>query len=408
MRPKFKEKNYRRRKYIIIIAVLFIFIVSYLVIFLTLPLKLIYAKNLPNPVSTSGTLQVSWPNSAEASIGVLGYGSLTSNGVQTPTPTASISKLVTALAVVKKYPLSLGQQGPTITISAADVADYNSSVAQNGSVVRVVLGEQISEYQALQAMLLPSANNIADTLANWAYGSTPNYIISANQIVKSLGMNSTTIADASGFSPSTVSTSNDLVKLGETTLNNPVIAQIVGQASTSLPIVGLVNNVDVYVGQHNLIGIKTGNTDQAGGCFLSAAKYSLGSGKTITVIGAVMKAPSLQLALQSTVPMLQSVKNQLQLKTVSGGTPVTTYSLPWGGSVNAETDTALLTPYLPGMPVTYTNKTGNIAPPAIAHEIVGSVNFGVGNDKSSTNVILSHDLPMPSVFWRLTHPQYFI
>ena len=35
----------------------------------------------------------------------------------------------------------------------------------------VAAGEQISQYQALQAMLIPSANNVADSLARWAFGS---------------------------------------------------------------------------------------------------------------------------------------------------------------------------------------------------------------------------------------------
>jgi D-alanyl-D-alanine carboxypeptidase (penicillin-binding protein 5/6) len=45
----------------------------------------------------------------------------------------------------------------------------------------VQLGEELSEYQALQALLLPSANNIAETLARWAFGSIDAYNAYANQ-----------------------------------------------------------------------------------------------------------------------------------------------------------------------------------------------------------------------------------
>ena len=403
---KSRRKNSHRLRYTVIL-VLVIFIGTYTGLILTRPLKPIAPKVLASPLSASGKLTIAWPNAEQSSIGVLGDGSISSDGTQSPTPTASIAKLVTALAVLKKYPLSLGQQGPTITITDADVADYNNDLAENGSVIKVTTGEQITEYQALQAMLLPSANNMADTLANWAFGSSASYVTYSNQMVGNLGMNATTIADPSGYSPNTVSTSNDIVKLGEFSLYNPVIAQIVDQANALLPVAGLVRNVDEFVGQYNLIGIKTGNTDQAGGCFLSAAKYDLGNGNSITIIGAVMKAPTLQAALNDTIPMLQSVKNLLQLKSVASGTPVSSYKAPWASIVTSVTKDSLSVAYLPGAPISYNNASTSLIPPASVGTITGKVTFGVGDDKSSTDVILGQNIAKPTIVWRLTHPEYF-
>jgi len=405
MKKRNKKKSH---KMIYGLLVVFLVLVVYTYVILSLPLKNIYATTLKSPITTSGKLTVAWPTSGESSIGVQGYGTVVSNGVQTPTQTASIAKLVTALSVLNKYPLKVGEQGPTITIQAADVTDYNNFVAEDGSVVKVVAGEQITEYQAIQAMMLPSANNMADTLANWAFGSTNSYVVYANQYVKELGMNQTTIADASGFSPNTLSTSNDLIKLGEASLDNPVLSEIVGQKSAVLPVVGLVMNVDWFIGQDDLIGIKTGNTDQAGGCFLSAAKYDLGNNNSITIIGAVMKASTLQSALDQTIPMLQSVKNQIQLKTLPAGTASSTYYVPWEGDVASVTKSTIAIPYIPGLPLTYINNSTSIKPVVNSGRIVGSVVFGVGNDKSSTPLILSKDINQPSLTWKLLHPQYFI
>ncbi len=402
-----KNRSRRNRKYLYRLLIVAIIIAAYITTFLLLPLKPIYATKLQLPVATSGTLNVTWPASEQAAIGVLGSGALVSNGVQTPLPTASIAKVVTALTVLQKYPLKLGEQGPTITITNADVNDYNNFVAEDGSVIKVVAGEQITEYQAIQAMLLPSANNMADTLAIWAFGSTANYLIHANTYVKSLSMNSTTISDPSGFSPSTVSNSLDLIKLGEASLNNPVVAQIVGQASAVLPVAGLVQNVDWNVGTDDLIGIKTGNTDQAGGTFLSAAKYDLGGGNSITVIGAVMKAATLQQALNQTIPMLQSVKNQIKLQSLPAGTPASSYTVPWGGVVDSVTKSTIAIPYLPQMPVSYTNISSKVTPPADTAGPVGLVTLGVGSDKITSTTFLESAIPKPSKLWRLTHPQYF-
>jgi D-alanyl-D-alanine carboxypeptidase (penicillin-binding protein 5/6) len=408
MRSRKSAKKHSRRVSLGATLVVLIVVVVYLALVLVLPLKAIYATTLPNTMNNSAKLSVDWPTSAEAAIGVLGYGSVVTNGDQTPTPTASIAKLVTALATLQKAPLSLGEQGPIITISADDVADYNNYVAEDGSVVKVVVGEQLSEYQALQAMLLPSANNMADTLATWAYGSIPNYVIAANQLVKSLDLSSTTIADASGFAPGTVSTAQSLVKLGQDSLNNPVIAQIVGQASANLPVAGIVKNVDWYVGQYDIIGIKTGNTDQAGGCFLSAAKYDLGGGNSITIIGAVMKAATLQDALVATLPMLQSVKNQISLKTVPANTAVASYKLPWGGSGDIVTKSSLTSPYLPQLPVTYQDSTDTLTPPLASGAVVGKLSLGVGSNDSSTPTVLRSSITRPGKVWRILHPQYFI
>ncbi len=408
MRQSKSSKKHSHRVRHTTSVVLVLLIISYVITILLLPLKPIYATNLASPVTASGQLSVVWPNSKQASIGVLGSGTLISNGSQLPTPTASIAKVVTALTVLKKYPLTVGQQGPTITINSSDVADYNSFVAQDGSVIKVVAGEQITEYQALQAMLLPSANNMADTLAIWAYGSTANYIVAANAYVKSLNMSTTIISDPSGFSPNTVSTSADLIKLGEAALSNQVVAQIVDQTSAILPVAGIVKNVDFYLGVDSLIGIKTGNTDQAGGCFLSAAKYDLGGGNSITVIGAVMNAPNLHQALIQTIPMLRSVKNQIVLKTLPAETAISTYKLPWGESINSVTKSSIAIPYLPQLPISYSNISNKVIPPKNIDTQVGSVSLGVGNDKNRTALVLNQNITKPSIFWRLTHPQYFI
>src|SRR5207245_1841316 len=128
------------------------------------------------PTTALSPPKITWPAYGQAGIGAAGYGLLSVAGAQTAAPIASVAKVMTALAVLSQKPLELNQQGPTITITEEDVASYENYVTQGGSVVRVDSGEQISEYQALQAMLIPSANNMAFTLSRWAFGSTDNYL----------------------------------------------------------------------------------------------------------------------------------------------------------------------------------------------------------------------------------------
>ncbi len=204
-------------------------------------------------------------------------------------PIGSIAKVMTALTVLQRYPLT--GAGPTYTITGQDVDFYDQVVAEDGSSLHVVSGEQFTERQLLLALLLPSANNIADTLAVWVAGSQAAFVTQLNAEAKTLGMTRTVFADASGFSPQTVSTAADLVKLGQAALANPTLAALVAAQSAVMPDGSTIQNLDIdLTTAPGWLGIKTGSTSQAGGCFLFAADHPgpVGGSPEVTVVGAVL------------------------------------------------------------------------------------------------------------------------
>jgi len=148
-------------------------------------------------------------------------------------PIGSIAKVMTALVVLHQQPLTAA--GPTYTITDQDVGFYDQAVAEDGSSLPVVSGEQFTERQLLLALLLPSANNIADTLAVWVARSEAAFVTELNAEAKTLGMTRTVFADASGFSPQTVSTAADLVKLGQAALADPTLATLVAAQTALMP-----------------------------------------------------------------------------------------------------------------------------------------------------------------------------
>jgi D-alanyl-D-alanine carboxypeptidase len=223
---------------------------------------------------------------------------------------------------------------PLITLGENDLALYQSYLAEDGSVAKVEVGEQISEYQALQAMLLPSANNIADSLAIWAYGSLGQYSVAANNDLANLGLKHTVIgADASGFLPSTVSTASDLTILGVDAMQNPIIAQIVGQKQAVIPVTGTVYNVNQLLDQNNVIGIKTGNSDQAGGVYIFAVNDEVNKVSPIhnvIIVGSVEGASDLGESFilgQQLIDFAQSTFSQSTL--VNANQEVGYYNIPW-------------------------------------------------------------------------------
>src|SRR5438105_8602355 len=95
-----------------------------------------------------------WPNVGGAAVGFAGVGTVASAGQEKPQPIASVAKVMTALVLLADKPLAAGQQGPSVTITAEDAADYASKRDQGQSVVTVSAGEQLTEYQLLQGLMI--------------------------------------------------------------------------------------------------------------------------------------------------------------------------------------------------------------------------------------------------------------
>jgi D-alanyl-D-alanine carboxypeptidase (penicillin-binding protein 5/6) len=151
----------------------------------------------------------------------------------------------------------------------------------------VEAGEVLSERQALEALLLPSANNVAALLAVHETGSVEAFVAEMNEAAAELGMQKTHYTDPSGFEDTTVSTAADQLKLGRTAIADPTFAEIVAMPSTVLPVVGEVANFNELVGHEGFVGIKTGSDQAAGGCLLFAKRIHADD-RTLTVLGAVL------------------------------------------------------------------------------------------------------------------------
>ncbi len=254
---------------------------------------------------TKITEPLPWPNYGQAAYGVAGEGVLTQSSTSSqPVPIASLAKVITALAVLDKKPLAPGEQGPTITLTEQDVASYQEYINKSGTVISVEAGEQITEYQALQAMLLPSANNMADTLARWAFGSVENYNEYANTMLRQKGLSHTLIADASGYSPLTKSTADDMVQIGLLYVANPILVAIASQPEADIPYAGKIYNLNTTVNDGEVVGLKIGYTEEAGRTFLAADVRPDRKGEVSVV--AVLGADSLSTAMNDAKVLLKS------------------------------------------------------------------------------------------------------
>lgn len=356
--------------------------------------------NTPNtPQAQAVNLQ--WPTIGQAAIAAEDYGALSSYGSNTPLATASIAKVITALCVLQKHPLAASQHGPTITISKRDVALYQDQLQHNGSNIPVYDGEKITQYEALEAILIPSANNMADTLAIWAFGSLEQYATYANAYVVRHGLVNTHIGnDASGYDPSTTSTAADLAQLGLLARSEPIIMEIANKKSTTLPFVGKVTNYNGVLGQYGINGLKTGNNDQNPGALLFTADITV-AGKIIHVSGAVMGQTSLPAALQRAATLMSSVAGNFEQTTyIQKGQVLGTVKTAWGQSANivATSDVTIIRWKGVGVKVQKTvhETTGSKT------EEIGALGISAGQAQASTTLTISAPAAAPSYWWRAT------
>jgi len=268
--------------------------------------------------ATSGNLNIVWPPHTQDAIAVQNEGLIEKTPNQTPFPTASVAKIMTAYIILKDHPLKFGENGPTLTITNRDVQEYIADKESGQSVAKVAVGEKLNERQMLEALLLPSANNIATILARWNSGSVENFVEKMNKTAKQLGMTNTHYADPAGISLNTQSSAYDQVLLAQKAFEIPTFRHIVRMPQATLPVCSTVYNVNYVLGKDGIVGIKTGSMPQIGANFVFAAEHFVGY-KQITIIGAIFgakgKEPLMQ-ALNGAITAINSTKPYLDLKQI--------------------------------------------------------------------------------------------
>jgi len=345
-----------------------------------------------------------WPSGGSAAVGVQSLGFIASSGNEQAIPAASVAKVMTALVILEDKPLKKGDPGPTITITDTDVQSYNADFANKESVARVQAGEQITELQLLQGILIPSANNLAETLARWDAGSIDAFVAKMNARAAALHLTHTKFVDTSGANPGTLSTPSDLMALGMTAMKQDVFAQIVGMGAAVLPVAGTVYNVDSVLGQSGIVGIKTGSGLNSGANFLFAASISV-DGVPITFFGCVMGQPTLDDSFAAAKKLIGAMQSALHVrKVLVKNQTVATYITPWGAQTDLVSTVDVELIEWPGMvlrqrldahPLVLDNPLPAGTPEGTEHMVLGDYNLDVP-------LVTAGPMYPPGRFWRLT------
>ncbi len=347
------------------------------------------------PKVTAQPVVFDWPATGSAAIGYLDTPNkavASFNGKQV-LPTASTIKLLTAVVVLSQKPLGPGEDGERIYFNNADVERTNAIIAVDGSYFPITNGMSMSYHQALEVMLIGSANNISEKLAILAFGGLEEYKKAANSYLASNSITNTNVDDTSGLSSATTSTAEDMMRISLLAMGIPVIREVVDTVKTDVNGINIVNT-NKLLGAGDIDGIKTGYTLEAGGCLLLS--------KTVDgnlLVAVVMGLPSREVAFAEGSRLLNVVAdNFVRLVIVADGDLVAEMKSPWGTITKVEAQTSI-TAYK------WKDET-----------VLGEVDIkpqteGLRGDKvgvvtyrsQAANLVLADDLPKPGLWWKMTH-----
>ena len=232
------------------------------------------------------SLTLPWPATGQAAVAIPSIGVIVPSGAEQPVPVASLTKLMTAYVILRDHPVAPHQPGPSVTVTQADVDDYDHDAVNDDSNALVAVGEQLTEQQLLGGLLVHSADNYADLLARWDAGSTAAFVAKMNAAAGQLGMLHSHFDDASGISAASVSTAADLLKVAALDMADPTVTAIVRTTSVTLPLAGTLSTYTPLIGIQGVIGVKSGYTAAAGGCDVLAVERTV-HGRQVLLLAAV-------------------------------------------------------------------------------------------------------------------------
>lgn len=176
---------------------------------------------------------------------------------------ASTTKIMTALTAMEHFKLT-----DILTVQQSDF---------EGSNIGLKNGQQMTFENMLYALLLPSANDAALTIAQNYPGGEEAFVKKMNENAKKLKLENTNYKDSSGLNEENFTTPFDLARLASYSQKNELFKTIVATKkrviSDTVGNVMEVENLNKLLGFNGVTGIKTGYTEEAGQVLVTSKTY---------------------------------------------------------------------------------------------------------------------------------------
>lgn len=263
-----------------------------------------------------------------------------------PRVLASITKVVTALVVLDERPIDSGTDGAAITLTAADAQLVQSYIAIGGSFAPVPVGAVLTQREIIELMMIRSANNYADTLAIWAFGSLDAYLEAAREWLERHGLARITVADATGFSLENRATPRDLLDLARIAADHPAISAAAATPRLIIDEVGVFENTNRALGTSGVTGLKTGTLGPTVGAnllFSGVLPTDVPDAEPVLVVGVVLGQPDQEAVAAAVRRLITTAADDLRDVTlVEEGQVLARYEAPWGDRLDVLSDATVV------------------------------------------------------------------
>ena len=373
--------NNRLQKFFLIIFLLFVFL------FCNVNYLYIYASSQPSVSANGAILLDNRTNKV-----------LYSKNENERMYPASTTKIMTAILTLEN-----GNLDDIVTASHEAVA----TIPYGYSIANIQVGEQLTVEQLLEALLVHSANDAANVLAEYVGGSIDSFVSMMNTKLNELGLTNSHFTNTYGLHDENhYTTPSDLAKLMQYCMKDTNFRRLAGMASCAIPATNMNDNrlytstnfllvpESNYYTSYITVG-KTGFTSQAGNCLVTA-----GYNNNIELICVVLGCPTSNSRFEDVISLYEYGYNNFSLKNIANESDVITQI----EVKNATKDTKQLDLliYEDISALVENSDNTNIQPeinlnddvkaPIMQGDKLGKVSYTVNGIKYTSDLIASHDV----------------
>lgn len=309
---------------------------------------------------------------------------------------ASTTKILTAILVIENSNLD-----DLVTASY----DAIMSIPDGYSIANIQIGEQLTVEQLLELLLVHSANDAANVLAEFIGGSTDSFVSMMNTIINELGLSDSHFTNVYGMhNENHYTTAHDLAIIMKYCLKNDTFRKISGQASCSIPSTNkygtrtynstnelLIPNSSSYY--KYLTTGKTGFTSQAKECLVSSAYKD-----DLELIGVVLGSNN---RFSDTRAIYDFAYSNYSIKIIANEGDIASNITISNSTKETESLNLLLDESIPVL-ISNSQDISEISPEIILNDnisapieegsILGKIKYTVAGVTYSTNIIAEHNV----------------
>ena len=315
---------------------------------------------------------------------------------------ASTTKILTAILTIEK-----GNLEDEVTVSKTALAQMKSGY----SSAYLSEGEVMSVENLLTVLLVHSANDASNVLAEYNSGSIDNFVDLMNEKAKELGCENTHFVTTNGLHDDNhYTTAKDLATIARYCMQNETFRKIVSMKTCTIPATNksdkriyrntndMLNPTSIYY-YPNCIGIKTGYTSEAKNCLVSACSKN-GLQLIAVVLGASLTENNKSARYTDSKTLYDYAYSNYAIQTIAKASSVL-------GTIevnHATSETKTLDLILENdiTALVNTNDNNNVEPeiklnneisaPIAANSVVGQATFSLNGETYTANLLASHDV----------------